>query len=282
MSKLQAHPYNAIVMSGGGLKGFALLGAMQYMIDNKLIGNIKYYSGTSIGAIISYFLAIGYTPIEMIVYIITHNVFDKKDHKSIDSILNGEGIYDFSIYSSHFKKMSLDKIGYIPTFKDLYEKMNVTLFTCTYNITKKKKEYLSIYTYPDMSCIDAITLSSSLPFIFNDCIYKDEYFIDGGIVDNCPFFPIIENVKDDLLHVVIFNLQTNLNNKYERLVDKIVMLLTIPIDELQSIQLKNITENCLYINVKIRDISFYDFHINHSEKLEIFSLGYNCAKNILT
>ena len=26
--------------------------------------------------------------------------------------------------------------------------------------------------------------------------------------------------------------------------------------------LKNITENCLYINVKIRDISFYDFHIN--------------------
>ena len=44
----------------------------------------------------------------------------------------------------------------------------------------------------------------------------------------------------------------------------------------------NITENCLYINVKIRDISFYDFHINHSEKLEIFSLGYNCAKNILT
>ena len=46
-------------------------------------------------------------------------------------------------------------------------------------------------------------------------------------------------------------------------------------------KLKNITENCLYINVKIRDISFYDFHINHSEKLEIFSLGYNCAKNIL-
>lgn len=281
MSKMpnsHSYPYNAIVMSGGGMKGFALLGAMQYMIDKKMIGNVKYYSGTSIGAIICYFLAIGYTPIEMIVYIITNNVFDKKDHKSIDSILSGEGIYDFSIYSSHFKKMSLDKIGYIPTFKDLYEKLGVTLFTCTYNITKKKKEYLSIHTYPDMSCIDAITLSSSLPFIFNDCIYNDEYFIDGGFVDNCPFFPIIEYVKDDSLNVVIFNLQTTVSNDYERLVDKIFMLLTIPIDELQSIQLKGIMKKCLCIKVKIRDINFYDFHINHSVKLEIFSFGYNSAK----
>jgi len=70
--------YNAIVMAGGGMKGFGLLGAMQYMIDNKLIENVKYYSGTSIGAVICYFLAIGYTPIEMVVYIITNNVFDKK------------------------------------------------------------------------------------------------------------------------------------------------------------------------------------------------------------
>lgn len=273
--------YNAIVMAGGGMKGFGLLGAMQYMIDNKLIGNVKYYSGTSIGAVICYFLAIGYTPIEMVVYIITNNVFDKKDHKSIDSILNGEGIYDFSIYSSHFKKMSIDKIGYIPTFKDLYEKMGIILFTCTYNITKKKKEYLSFYTHPEMSCIDAIILSSSLPFIFNDCIYNTEYFIDGGFVDNCPFFPIIEYIKDDLLHIAIFNLQSNMTNEYERLIDKIFMLLTIPIDELQTIQLKGITEKCTCIQVKIDSINFYDFHINHSKKLELFSVGYNSVKNFL-
>ena len=273
--------YNAIVMSGGGMKGFGLLGAMQYMIDNKLIGPVKYYSGTSIGAIICYFLAIGYTPIEMVVYIITNNIFDKKEHKGIESILNGDGIYDFSVYSSHFKKMTLDKIGYIPTFKDLFEKIGIILFTCTYNITKKKKEYLSFHTYPDMCCIDAITLSSSLPFIFNDCIYKQDYFIDGGFVDNCPFLPIVNSVKDDSLRVVVFNLQSNVTNEYERLLDKIFMLLTIPIDELQSIQLKGLTDTCLCIKVMIGSVNFYDFHINHSKKLEIFSIGYNSAKNVL-
>ena len=273
--------YNAVVMAGGGMKGFGLLGAMQYMIDKKLFGDIKYYSGTSIGAVICYFFAIGYTPIEIIVYIITNNVFANKDHKGIESILTGEGIYDFSVYSSHFKKMSIDKIGYIPTFKDIYEKMGIVLFTCTYNITKKKKEYLSFYTYPEMSCIDAVILSSSLPFIFNDCIYNDEYFIDGGFVDNCPFFPIIDCVKDDSLYIAIFNLQSKMINEYERLIDKIFMLLTIPIDELQTIQLKGITENCTCIQVEIDSINFYDFHINHSKKLELFSVGYNSVKNFL-
>ena len=49
--------FNAIVLSGGGLKGFGLLGGIQYMIDNKLFENIKYYSGTSIGSVICFFLA---------------------------------------------------------------------------------------------------------------------------------------------------------------------------------------------------------------------------------
>lgn len=272
--------YNTVVMAGGGMKGFGLLGAMQYMIDNKLLDTIKYYSGTSIGAIICFFLAIGYTPIEMIVYIITNNVFDKKDHKGFESILNGEGLYDFSIYASHFKKMSMDKIGYIPTLKELHEKLNVVLFICTYNITKKKKEYLSVYTHPDMSCIDAITLSSSLPFIFNDCIYNGEYYIDGGFVDNCPFFPIID--IEDASNVVIFNLESNTDTEYEKIIDKIFMLLTIPINELQSLQLENITKKCKCIPVKIDSVNFYDFHINHSKKLEIFSIGYNSTKKFLT
>ena len=42
--------YNAIVLAGGGLKGFGLLGALQCMVDNKLFNeNVKYYSVTSIG-----------------------------------------------------------------------------------------------------------------------------------------------------------------------------------------------------------------------------------------
>ena len=60
--------FDTIVLSGGSIKGIVTLGALQYAKENYLLENIKTYIGTSSGAIISYLLAIGYNPIEMIVY----------------------------------------------------------------------------------------------------------------------------------------------------------------------------------------------------------------------
>ena len=60
--------FNALVLAGGGLKGFGILGGIQYLIDAKKIElkKIHYYAGTSIGAVICFFLAIGYNPIDII------------------------------------------------------------------------------------------------------------------------------------------------------------------------------------------------------------------------
>ena len=272
--------FNGIAMSGGGLKGFGILGGIQYMMDNKLINDIKYYSGTSIGAIICYFLAIGYTPIEMIVYIITHNVFETNEHKGIEAIFKGEGVYDFSIFEKHFVKMTLEKIDYIPTLLELYEKMDKTLFTCTYNITQKKKEYISYHTYPNMSCIDAIKLSSSLPFIFNDCIYNEEIYIDGGFVDNCPFLPIFENITDNV-ELIVFNTGQKGDDEYKTLIDKFYTIIMVPINELLKLQIKNM-DKCKFIHIEIEPIKIYYFRLNNSKKLELFSTGYNSTKKSLT
>ena len=136
--------YEAIVLSGGGLKGFGLLGGLQYMVDSKrFVDDVLFYSGTSIGAVICYFLAIGYTPIEMTVYSITNKIFDTYEMKSIDSVLSGEGLYDFSVFQTHLENMSIDKIGYMPTLLELFEKFGKTLYTCSYNITQRRKEYFS-------------------------------------------------------------------------------------------------------------------------------------------
>ena len=269
--------YNSIVLSGGGLKGFGLLGGLQYLIDHKHIDQIKYFSGTSIGAVICYFIAIGYTPIEIVIYSITNKIFDSYDIKNINSILSGNGIYDFSIFINHFEKMTLDKIGYLPTLQKLYE-MGKILYICTYNITQKKKEYISYENYPDMLCIDAIKISCSLPFIFNDCIYEENYYIDGGFVDNCPFTTIL---KYEDAKIIIFNIiQKTTQDFYKKIIDKFYTILMIPINELQMIQFKNITDNCKLINLELEP-KIYEFNIDNSEKLELFSIGYNTTKNNL-
>lgn len=270
--------YNALVLAGGGLKGFGILGGIQYIIDSKKIElkKIHYYAGTSIGAVICYFLAIGYNPIDIIIYCITNEVFDIQEIKSIDSILKGEGMYDFSVFADHFKKMTLAKLEYIPTLLQLYKQMNKTLFTCTYNITTKKKEYISYHNYPDMSCIDAITLSTSLPFIFNDCIYNENYFIDGGFVDNCPFSSILEYKND--INIICFNVTSSTKDDYKSFIDKFYTVIMIPINELHLQYLKNQTEKCIFIEILMEPIKIYDFHITHSKKLEFFSVGYNQTK----
>lgn len=273
--------YNAIVLSGGGLKGFGMLGGLQYLYDQKLLHeNVKYYSGTSIGSVICYFIAIGYTPIEMIIYCITNQVFDKYDINSFD-FLNGKGIYNFSIFYNHLEKMTIDKIGYLPTLLDLFNKMNKVFYICSFNISQKKKEYICYQNYPNMLCIEAIRLSCSLPFIFEDCIYNNEYYIDGGIVDNCPFSVIL---KYDDANMIIFNTNTKDNHtqeSYSKLINKFYTIIMIPINELQDIQFKNLKENCKLITLELVP-KIYEFNITNSEKLELFSTGYNTTKILLT
>ena len=72
--------YDTLVLSGGSSKGIMTLGALQYLYDNFLLKNIKNYIGTSAGAMICYLLAIGYTPVEIIVYICKHQLLEKMQH----------------------------------------------------------------------------------------------------------------------------------------------------------------------------------------------------------
>lgn len=269
--------YEAIVLSGGGLKGFGLLGGLQYMVDSKrFVDDVLFYSGTSIGAVICYFLAIGYTPIEMTVYSITNKIFDTYERKSIDSVLSGEGLYDFSVFQTHLENMSIDKIGYMPTLLELFEKFGKTLYTCSYNITQRRKEYFSYHNHPDMLCSDAIRLSCSLPFIFNDCIYNGDCYIDGGFVDNCPF-----GIIDQTIPAIIFNIgQKDTEDSYKKVIDKFYTILTIPMIELQQLKLQTVSQQCKIIELELEP-KLYEFNMSHTDKLELFSIGYNTTKLLL-
>ena len=66
---VQIADYDTLVLSGGSSKGILTLGALQYCYDNFLLNKIETYVGTSSGAIISFLLIIGYSPIEIMVYI---------------------------------------------------------------------------------------------------------------------------------------------------------------------------------------------------------------------
>lgn len=296
MDTINNTKYNALVLSGGGVKGFATLGCLQYIIDYKIIDikNIKLMAGTSIGSYILYFLSIGYSPVEIVVYLVSHNVIESLKVNNFNELLNG--IYDYNIIKEHCKNMTLEKINFLPTLKDIYEKFDKELVFTTYNLTEKEIIYISYKNYPDLICLDALHMSSNLPFVFGECIYNEKEYIDGGFVDNFPLKVILDYFNQDKnitsLGIILNNknknedeqeLQNNTFNKIIKYIDKFYTLLMLPVNEREKEKqsIAKIT-NTDIITIEIENVKLYKFSLTNSEKLDLFSLGFNTAKKNFT
>lgn len=302
-----------MILSGGGTKGLCSLGVLQYLQDSKRIdcSSVKRLVGTSIGAIICYFLAIGYSPIELVVYLCSHGVLESLTINNFDQIVSGEGIYDYQILRNVYEKMTLEKMDTIPTLNEVYTRFGKELVICTYNFTDRKTERLSYHTHPDLSCMDALRMSSNLPFIFSSFVYGDKEYIDGGVIENFSFSMLsslssmtekekiankenkekIENKEEEkeekeknIVGIYLDNQIVNSSNdkEYNRLspvLDKIYAMLMIPTSEYEKQMIQTINHSYVdFITVSVQNVKIYTFKLPHTDKLELFSLGYNRAK----
>jgi predicted acylesterase/phospholipase RssA len=67
-------PKTTVVLSGGGIKGIAHIGALKALEEKQILKNIKVFAGTSIGGMIAALYIIGYTPDEMYNFIELFNI----------------------------------------------------------------------------------------------------------------------------------------------------------------------------------------------------------------
>lgn len=279
--------YDTLVLSGGGTKGFCTLGALQYIQDNKIVDltSIKRFISASAGSFLSFCIAIGYTPIEIMVSFCTNNVLESLKINRIENIIEN-GIYNYSVLYDYCKKMTLEKINYIPTLIQL-KNMEKELIVSTYNFTDQKQEYISYINYPDMSCLDAIRMSGNLPFIFNEFKYNNKEYIDGGISDNFPLCRVEKNDKAFAIYSCekdIVNKDYSMENdksisNISKILDKIYKILTIPIAENIKKKIKIYEKDINILTIDVDDFKLYRFSLTQSEKLDLFSIGYNKAKD---
>ncbi len=98
-------------------------------------------------------LAIGYTPIEITVYICSNQIMEKMNDFNIVSMIQGRWAISFFNIQEQLEKMSISKIGYLPTLNDIKEKMKKNLVCVTHNLTENRTEYLSWETQPHLPCV---------------------------------------------------------------------------------------------------------------------------------
>ena len=270
--------FDTIVIAGGSSKGILTLGALQYAYDNFILKKINTYIGTSSGSIICFLLLIGYTPIEIIVYLCTHQLLEKLQHFNIVAMLNGNGALSFSNIYEQLEKMTIDKLGYLPTFEDIYNNFKKKIICVTYNITDDKTEYISYETYPQLPCLIALKMSSNLPLIFEKYKYGDKFYIDGGITDNFPI-DLGDQIGNKVLGLLISHETSNFNSQTdESILEYIYKLIFIPMSQNVDYKVLNVSKKCKIIKLEYNKLKFFNFNINSKEKLDFFSSGYEQMK----
>jgi len=275
----QEEKYDTLVLPGGGIRGFYLLGAIQALLDADLL-DVKIYVGTSVGTIISYLLAIGYTPVEIVSSLYTNKWLEKMQYFNLVAMINGNGATSFTSIYEALEKLTLNKIGHLLTLGKLKEEFGKTLVCTTYNMTTCVTEYLSAENYPELPCITAIRMSSNIPLIFDRFKYMDNYYIDGGLSDNFPVLKGEEIGKKVMgLHLVISEKSIR-DEPEDGMVAYFIRLLQIPI--IQSIDYKNKMAKCTIIPIDTGAMrQMIEFDVKSKARLEMFSTGYTYVKKFL-
>lgn len=161
-----------IVLSGGGIRGIAHLGVLKALINAGI--KISHISGTSAGSIVGAFYASGIDPEEGL------EIFMKtKLLRFIRPALGSLGLVSID-YTSNLLKT------YFP--EDRIENLKIPLTITATNFSE------GTLTYFDKGpLIRAIQASCCIPGIFRPIMIDGQMYVDGGILNNFPVEPLLNN-----------------------------------------------------------------------------------------
>jgi len=267
---------DTLVLCGSSLNGIVLLGSLQYLEDNEYLNCLEKYVGTSSGALICYFLSIGYKPTEIMVNICIRNIIEKIQTLDMGGVFRGTGGISFMVIQEEIERATISKIGYLPTMGDIKNKFNKELYIKTYNITKNRDEYLSWETTPELPCITALRMSCNIPFIFENFKYGESFYIDGGITGS---FPIEMGVKlSD--NIIGFYISTQSRDDIQipemGILDYFYKLINLPLKQISNVHIKNCKKEGVEIfNIKpFSNVKLFSLKMDPKYKLDMFIDGY--------
>ena len=158
------------------------------LISKKLkLNNIKNYVSSSLGTIVTIYLAFQYSP-KQIIQIFYNNLLFINDN--ILNIVNTFGIFEISYFINKLLEPIYIKLGCIPTLKDIYNLTNVNCVFIGYNFTKNKINLYNYKTYPDTKIDEIIQKCCIIPFLFKKYtnnsteIDLEDLYIDYSLIDD--------------------------------------------------------------------------------------------------
>lgn len=234
---------NKLIIPAAGQKIILLFSTIKQLHNKNVwnINNINEISGTSAGAIIAVLLALKIDLQIIEDYFIERpwNKFFPKFNNLINNIFNS-GIFDKSYCYKFFEPLfKLSDINLNITLKEFFNINNIKLNIYVTNLNQYVYQLLSYDTFPNLSLIDAVYMSSTLPLLCQPIIYNNITYIDGGFFK---YYPIDNNENINKENTLIFIFK-NIENCLES---------------------NNINTIQLITNIIMKTIDFLNYNVNHS------------------
>lgn len=188
-----------ISLAGGGLQGFAHIGALKALEELGI--KIKYISGTSTGSAIASLYAMGYTPDEI-------QKICKEKYKKILKIRKKvlcqmavnfllhketrvEGIIDGGLVENFINEAAKEKgkemlSSFTSTKIAIATVDTISMKECLFISEELKNKDKNIDYIKDITIGKTVRSSMAFPAIFTTSNYEKYNFLDGGTVDNLP------------------------------------------------------------------------------------------------
>jgi NTE family protein len=238
-----------IVLSGGGVRGFAHLGLLQVLEELE----IQPYaiSGVSAGAIVGALYAAGHSPATI------RNILKKNSYFGWSSFLvNKDGLFSMKVLRKVLQT-------YLPddSFESLHKKLFITATDFANN---------EAITFSKGKLIETVIASASVPVIFEPVKIDDHVLVDGGLLNNFPVEPL-EKKCDVLIGCYVNSIPKGLGNG--KRIGKMNMIEKCFHMAIAPVVYSKVEKLNLFIEPDLHEFGMFD--VNKADL--IYEAGYNAA-----
>jgi len=260
-----------VVLSGGGARGFAHIGALKVLEENNI--PIDYIVGTSMGSIVGGLYAIGLTPEEIengVNSIAWDKVFNDFAYRKYETYRRKQDDFDFfnihrigvnanglqlspSLIEGQQIELALDKLAHPGFHIDDYDKLRIPFRAVATNIENGKP-----FVIKSGNLARAMRASMSIPGALPPITIDNTLLVDGGIANNIPV-NIAREMGADIIIVIDVSAPLADKDEIKSSVDVTGQLTTIMTRRIADAQLETLSSNDILISPGEPDISSSDF-----------------------
>jgi NTE family protein len=163
-----------LVLSGGGVRGFAHLGVLKALNEKGIFPDV--ISGVSAGALVGAFYADGNQPEQILSYFTQHSLFHY-----LEISLPTQGLLKISglarLLKDHLKS-------------HFFEELQIPLYVCATDLNNGETCFFS-----SGSLKKIILASSTIPLLIKPMEIDGITYVDGGLLNNLPIEPLLNRCK---------------------------------------------------------------------------------------